>query len=127
MTLALPAAERDGALPVLPPAAASGEDRRARSARSRVWARDGRLLLADREGREPALPARDGPASSTSAIAGGEPGAHLHLRSFDGIWLVAAGQAHEREELALDVTLGQALLAGDAAAAALLVTFADAP
>ena len=107
VTLALPAAERGAPLPMPPASAASGEAD-VRDLAIAVWARDGRLLLADREGVS--LPYRPETAGFVDLAIAGELWRIYYLQSFDGDWLVAAGQkAHEREELALDVTLGQAL------------------
>ncbi len=107
VTLAVPAAEHAAPLPAPPASAASGEAD-VRDLAIAVWARDGRLLLADREGVS--LPYRPETAGFVDLAIAGEPWRIYYLQSFDGDWLVAAGQkAHEREELALDVTLGQAL------------------
>ena len=73
-----------------------------------VWARDGRLLLSDREGVQ--LPYRPDAAGFVDLPIAGEAWRVYYLQSFDGAWLVAAGQkAYEREELAFDLTLGQLL------------------
>jgi two-component system sensor histidine kinase QseC len=73
-----------------------------------VWAHDGRLLLSDREGVF--LPYRPETSGFVGLTIGQDVWRIYYLQSFDGAWLVAAGQkAYEREELAFDVTLGQFL------------------
>ncbi len=106
VTLAEPAAERAG---VLPPAAsgAQGEADLGDLAIA-VWARDGRLLLADREGVS--LPYRPDDAGFVDLPIGRDRWRVYYLQSFDGDWLVAAGQkARERDDLALGITVGQML------------------
>jgi len=107
VTLALPA---DGRAPLLPHVAASGASGEADlgDLAIAVWARDGRLLLADREGVS--LPYRPEAAGFVDLPIAGEVWRVYYLQSFNGDWLVAAGQkAYEREELAFDITLGQIL------------------
>ena len=107
VTLAVPADGRSG---LLPPAAASGPSGEADlgDLAIAVWARDGRLLLADREGV--GLPYRPEAAGFVDLAIAGDDWRVYYLQSFDGAWLVAAGQkAYEREELAFDVTRGQFL------------------
>lgn len=107
VTLAVPL---DGNTPLLPPAAASAATGEADlgDLAIAVWARDGRLLLSDREGVS--LPYRPDSAGFVDLAIAGEVWRIYYLQSFDGAWLVAAGQkAYEREELAFDVTIGQLL------------------
>ena len=107
VTLAIPTQGREA---LLPGAAASGSSGEADvgDLAIAVWARDGRLLLADREGVR--LPYEPDAAGFVDLPIAGEAWRVYYLQSFDGAWLVAAGQkAYEREELAFDVTLGQVL------------------
>lgn len=107
VTLAVPADGREALLPSPGASAASGEADLGDLAIA-VWARDGRLLLADREGVH--LPYRPEAAGFVDLPIAGEAWRVYYLQSFDGAWLVAAGQkAYEREELAFDITLGQVL------------------
>lgn len=107
VTLAVPL---DGTAPLLPHAAASAPMGEADvdDLAIAVWGRDGRLLLSDREGV--GLPYRPEAAGFVDLRIAGLAWRVYYLQSFDGAWLVAAGQrADEREELAFDVTLGQLL------------------
>ncbi len=107
VTLAVPL---DGNTPLLPQAAASATMGEADvgDLAIAVWGRDGRLLLSDREGVS--LPYRPEAAGFVDLQVGNEAWRVYYLQSFDGAWLVAAGQkAYEREELAFDVTIGQLL------------------
>ena len=71
-----------------------------------VWDSQGRLKLADREGT--LLPRYADVAGFRDLVLANEAWRVYYLQSLDGSWLVAAGQkAHEREELVLDLTLGQ--------------------
>ena len=107
VTLAAPAAGRDPLLPAAGASSPSGEADLGDLAIA-VWARDGRLLLADREGVH--LPYRAEAAGFVDVPLAGETWRVYYLQSFDGAWLVAAGQkVYEREELARDITLGQVL------------------
>ncbi len=107
VTLAIPADGREALLPGAGASATSGEADLGDLAIA-VWARDGRLLLADREGVH--LPYRPEAAGFVDLPIAGETWRVYYLQSFDGAWLVAAGQkAYEREELAFDITLGQVL------------------
>jgi len=107
VTLAIPTQGREALLPSAGASATSGEADLGDLAIA-VWARDGRLLLADREGVR--LPYRPEAAGFVDLPIAGEDWRVYYLQSFDGAWLVAAGQkVYEREELAFDVTLGQVL------------------
>ena len=100
----------DGNAALLPDAAANGMSGEADlgDLAIAVWARDGRLLLADREGVR--LPYRPDAAGFADVPIAGESWRVYYLQSFDGEWLVAAGQkSYEREELAFNLTLGQLL------------------
>ena len=70
-----------------------------------VWDRDGRRLLADREGV--LLPRRTEAVGFVDMpLEDGEVWRVYYLQSHDGAWLVAAGQkVHERDELIYDVSL----------------------
>jgi len=71
-----------------------------------VWGGDGRLLLADREGVS--LPRLPQAAGFVDLTIGGNAWRAYYLQSFDGRWLVAAGQnAYEREELVYNLTASQ--------------------
>lgn len=71
-----------------------------------VWDSQGRLKLADREGT--LLPRYADVAGFRDLVLANEAWRVYYLQSLDGSWLVAAGQkSHEREELVLDLTLGQ--------------------
>ncbi|WP_298825365.1 ATP-binding protein [uncultured Piscinibacter sp.] len=107
VTLAVPL---DGNAALMPDAAASDTSGEADlgDLAIAVWARDGRLLLSDREGVN--LPYRADAAGFADLPIGDDAWRVYYLQSFDGEWLVAAGQkAYEREELAFDLTLGQLL------------------
>jgi two-component system sensor histidine kinase QseC len=107
VTLAIPTQGREALLPGAGASGSSGEADVGDLAIA-VWARDGRLLLADREGVR--LPYEPDAAGFVDLPIAGEAWRVYYLQSFDGAWLVAAGQkAYEREELAFDVTLGQVL------------------
>ena len=71
-----------------------------------VWDRGGRLIVADREGAElPRHPNRSGFIDET---IDGENWRVYYLQSFEGEWLVAAGQrASERDELVFSLTASQ--------------------
>jgi two-component system, OmpR family, sensor histidine kinase QseC len=71
-----------------------------------VWDREGRQLMADREGAE--LPYRRDASGFVEVRLGDEVWRTYYLQSFDGSWLVAAGQkAMERSELVFDLTASQ--------------------
>lgn len=71
-----------------------------------VWDHDGHLKLADREGTM--LPREPEAAGFRDMVLADHPWRVYYLQSLDGRWLVAAGQkVEEREELVLDLTLGQ--------------------
>ncbi|QPF73508.1 two-component sensor histidine kinase [Roseateles sp. DAIF2] len=71
-----------------------------------VWDREGRLLLADREGVE--LPRRTEAVGFVDLTLGGEPWRVYYLQSQGGDWLVAAGQkVEERDELVFSLTSSQ--------------------
>jgi two-component system sensor histidine kinase QseC len=71
-----------------------------------VWDRTGHLKLADREGVM--LPHDPDAAGFRNLVLADHPWRVYYLQSLDGRWLVAAGQkVEEREELVLDLTLGQ--------------------
>lgn len=73
-----------------------------------VWDHDGHLKLADREGAM--LPREPEAAGFRDIVLADHPWRVYYLQSLDGRWLVAAGQkVEEREELVLDLTLGQLL------------------
>ena len=73
-----------------------------------VWDRDGHLKLADREGTM--LPREADASGFRDMVLADHPWRVYYLQSLDGRWLVAAGQkVEEREELVLDLTLGQLL------------------
>lgn len=73
-----------------------------------VWDGQGHLLLADREGAE--LPRRPDGSGFIDETIGGEVWRVYYLQSFDGSWLVAAGQrVHERDELVFGLTASQVL------------------
>ncbi len=73
-----------------------------------VWSRDGRLRLADREGR--ALPRHDGPSGFDDLVLDGAPWRVYYLRADDGAWTVGVGQAsEERDEVLQGLLLGQLL------------------
>jgi two-component system, OmpR family, sensor histidine kinase QseC len=73
-----------------------------------VWDRGGHLKLADREGVM--LPHEADAAGFRNLVLADQPWRVYYLQSLDGRWLVAAGQkVEEREELVLDLTLGQLL------------------
>jgi two-component system sensor histidine kinase QseC len=73
-----------------------------------VWNARGQLAAADREGVQiPYIP--DAVGFTAEAIEG-EPWRVYYLQSFDGTWLVAAGQRMlERSELVWDLTVSQAV------------------
>jgi two-component system sensor histidine kinase QseC len=71
-----------------------------------VWSREGHLLNADREGV--LLPYRPQGSGFADLTLAGEAWRVYYLQSFEGDWLVAAGQkAYERDELVYDLTLSQ--------------------
>jgi two-component system sensor histidine kinase QseC len=73
-----------------------------------VWDREGRQLMADREGAE--LPYRRDASGFVEIQIGDALWRTYYLQSFDGQWLVAAGQkAMERSELVFDLTASQLL------------------
>ena len=73
-----------------------------------VWDRHGRLLVSDREGV--LLPYRPDALGFVDVVIDATSWRVYYLQSFDGDWLVAAGQqAHERDELSFGLTLGQLL------------------
>jgi two-component system sensor histidine kinase QseC len=72
-----------------------------------AWAPDGRVVLADREGR--ALPFRREPGFASVSIAG-QPWSVYYQASENGAWWVAVGQKeHEREEVVQGLMVGQLL------------------
>jgi two-component system sensor histidine kinase QseC len=73
-----------------------------------VWNAHGQLAAADREGVQiPYLPEA---AGFTEQDIEGQPWRVYYLQSFDGTWLVAAGQRMlERSELVWDLTVSQAV------------------
>lgn len=73
-----------------------------------VWSSDGRLRLADREGK--ALPVRVGPSGFEDMVLGSDPWRVYYLRSASGDWTVAVGQAsEERSEVLQGLLIGQLL------------------
>ncbi len=71
-----------------------------------VWDGTGRLLLADREGVS--LPRRAEATGFIDLALDGEAWRVYYLQSFDGSWLVAAGQkAYERDEIVFNLTASQ--------------------
>lgn len=70
-----------------------------------VWDRQGRRLLADREGV--LLPRRAEAVGFVDSVLEQEVWRVYYLQSRDGQWLVAAGQkAYERDEIIFDLALG---------------------
>lgn len=71
-----------------------------------VWDQKGQLLLSDREGVQlPYLPDASGFVEKDVA---GRPWRIYYLQSFEGNWLVSAGQgAYERDELVYGLTISQ--------------------
>jgi two-component system sensor histidine kinase QseC len=73
-----------------------------------VWDREGRRLMADREGA--ALPYRPDAAGFVDVVVGDHLWRTYYLQSMEGRWLVAAGQkALERSELVFGLTASQLL------------------
>jgi len=71
-----------------------------------VWGRDGRLLNSDRQGV--LLPYRPDGSGFADLSIEGQPWRVYYLQSFNGTWLVAAGQkVYERDELVHDLTFSQ--------------------
>ena len=71
-----------------------------------VWDENGRLMLSDREGVQ--LPNRTNRSGFFDETVAGKPWRVYYLQSFDGRWLVAAGQgAYERDELVYGLTISQ--------------------
>lgn len=71
-----------------------------------VWNREGKLQRADREGV--ALPWRPDAAGFVDLTLGEDLWRVYYLQSFDGRWLVAAGQkVYERDEIVFDLTASQ--------------------
>lgn len=94
----------------LPPAPAEGTQEAGesdvRDLAIAAWDRDGRLLLSDREGVQ--LPRRPEAVGFVDMQLHGEAWRVYYLQSFNGEWLVAAGQkAYERDELVFDLTAAQ--------------------
>jgi two-component system sensor histidine kinase QseC len=73
-----------------------------------VWDRGGRPWVADREGG--GFPYRPQASGFTELELAGEPWRLYYLQSFDGGWLVAAGQKlYERDEMVSQLTVSQLL------------------
>ena len=100
----------EGTTTTLPPAAGKGDadagEADVRDLAVAVWDADGRLALSDREGVT--LPYRPQRAGFFDTQVEGREWRLYYLQSFDGRWLVAAGQgAYERDELVYGLTLSQ--------------------
>jgi two-component system, OmpR family, sensor histidine kinase QseC len=73
-----------------------------------VWDREGRLLMADREGAE--LPRRQDRSGFIDEKIGDQTWRVYYLQSANGEWLVAAGQkVYERDELVFGLTASQVI------------------
>ncbi|NLD68204.1 MAG: two-component sensor histidine kinase [Limnobacter sp.] len=73
-----------------------------------VWDREGRLQFTDREGAS--LLRQEDRAGFVDMRIDGEPWRVYYLQSFDGDWLVAAGQkSYERDEMVYEFVLSQLL------------------
>ena len=99
-----------GSLAPLPPAPTEGSadagESDVRDLAVAVWDESGRLMLSDREGVQ--LPNRTNRSGFFDEIVAGKPWRVYYLQSFDGRWLVAAGQgAYERDELVYGLTISQ--------------------
>ena len=71
-----------------------------------VWDQRGQLMLSDREGVQ--LPHRPDASGFVDEQVGGRAWRVYYLQSFEGDWLVAAGQgAYERDELVYGLTISQ--------------------
>ena len=67
-----------------------------------VWDRQGKVVLADREGAQ--LPLRPEGVGFVELTVNSQPWRAYYLQAPDGEWLVAAGQSlHERDELVYDL------------------------
>jgi len=95
--------------PLPPPPAAGSQDAGESDVRDlavAVWDTQGRLMISDREGAE--LPHRADASGFVDQEINGRIWRVYYLQSFDGKWLVAAGQgAYERDELVYGLTLTQ--------------------
>ena len=99
-----------GTASVLPPPAPPGSpdagESDVRDLAVAVWDRQGRLMLSDREGVQ--LPHLAGASGFVDREVAGGTWRIYYLQSFDGHWLVAAGQhTYERDELVYGLTLSQ--------------------
>ncbi|MDM0029723.1 ATP-binding protein [Variovorax saccharolyticus] len=99
-----------GTVSPLPPAPAEGSkdagESDVRDLAVAVWDTQGRLMIADREGAE--LPHRADASGFIDQEINGRTWRVYYLQSFDGKWLVAAGQGtYERDELVYGLTLTQ--------------------
>lgn len=99
-----------GAAATLPPAPREGSpdagESDVRDLAVAVWDQTGRLMLSDREGVQ--LPNRPNRSGFFDEQVAGKPWRVYYLQSFDGRWLVAAGQgAYERDELVYGLTISQ--------------------
>lgn len=73
-----------------------------------VWDKEGRVVLADREGAQ--LPLRPDGVGFVDLLVNEKPWRAYYLQAPDGEWVVAAGQSlHERDELVYDL-IGSQLL-----------------
>lgn len=71
-----------------------------------VWDQRGRLMVSDREGVQ--LPYLSDASGFVNEQVGGRAWRVYYLQSFEGDWLVAAGQgAYERDELVYGLTISQ--------------------
>jgi len=99
-----------GATPMLPPPPGEGTreagESDVRDLAVAAWDAQGRLMLADREGV--VLPRRREAKGFVDERIDGRTWRVYYLQSFDGTWLVAAGQdAYERDELVYGLTVTQ--------------------